>query len=99
MTGHIPWEQLPPVDNRPDLRWIGRSKMISKVEYDREDWQVLGSYMADDGSEHHYWAMTYAGIDRAAQHRRERQIAARTRREADDEYSQMLSDEIQRYRP
>lgn len=86
---HPRWDELPVIEGRPNTRLVNGTAM-TREDYEVWDWRVLGTYVTDDGKSVQAWGVTYAGIEAANRRTRERKVAARVRREADDEYSNQL---------
>lgn len=64
---------------------------ITEAEYDKWDYRLMAEYTNDQGRPVQIFAVTYAGIQRASEDRRNRIVAARTRRESDDEWSNHIA--------
>jgi hypothetical protein len=89
-----PFNTLEPLAGHPELREVNGSWM-SEAQYTAEGWFVIREYTRDDGKTVRYWACSLEGIRKYGQMKQQRRSAWQARRDAEDEYSDSITELIE----
>jgi hypothetical protein len=93
-----PFNTLEPLAGHPELREVNGTWML-EAQYIEEKWHVVREYRTDDGKPGRYWACSIKGIQDYGQKLRERKEERRSswqaRRDAEDEYSDSITELIE----